>query len=164
MRLALSALALGAPRSACSRSVCMLSLCMLSLLLTARVRLALAARSGRVSLWARLALSALAMSAFAVECLMNFTNLPTNQPFLSYLIMIIDFCPGLKVKYLVGWLEGWFIIFLLIPPAYPHIRRAFSAPSLQRVGRVLRSLCLLSLCLRPMCVWSLRLRSLWLRL
>ena len=77
--------------------------------------------------------------------------------------MIIDFYPGLKVKNLVGWLEGWFIIFLLILPAYPHIRRAFSAPSLQRVGRVLRSLCLLSLCLRPMCVRSLRLRSLWLR-
>ena len=88
---------------------------MLSLLLPA-----LGAPRSCCPLWARLALSALALSAlalsaFAVECLMNFANLPTNQPVLSYLRMIIDFYPGLKVKYLVGWLEGWFILFLLIP-------------------------------------------------
>ena len=77
--------------------------------------------------------------------------------------MIIDFYPGLKVKNLVGWLEGWFIIFLLILPAYPHIRRAFSAPSLQRVGRVLRSLWLRLLYLRQLCVRSLCLLSLCLR-
>ena len=102
------------------------------------------------------ALSALALSAFAVECLMNFTNLPTNQPFLSYLRMIIDFYPGLKVKiWLVGWKVGSFFSCSSHPrihtSAEPSARRAFSVWDVF-CGRSVCSRCVYARCVCGRCV------------